>query len=279
MPHSNRHTLPILFLFSFDINLTLNVFLPVGIDVLYSHNQTKEQLNAVFNQINGIIFPGGGSELVRTPIFYAGQYLYHLALQANDRGVHFPIFGHCMGFQLLSMIQSEDFDILEAEEVEDQGIPLNFTSLAHTSRIWGNAPAWVMKTLATEPITMNYHHWGVGLQRFQQNAKLNNFFDILSTNVDDHGRTFVSTVQGKKYPIYGYQWHPEKNAFEWSGHINHSPEAIAVMQYMADFAVTEARKNHQSFANPKNEFDSLIYNYCPRYTAAISTSFVQSYVF
>lgn len=244
-----------------------------------SHNSTKEQLKSLFSQINGIIFPGGGSELVRTPLFYSAQYLYQLVLDANDRGIHFPLFGHCMGFQLLSMIVSEDFNILEKEQVEDRGLPLNFTRKAATSRIFQNAPDWVMKTLGTEPVTMNYHHWGIGERHYLANAHLNNMFDILSTNVDDFGDTFVSTVEGKRYPLYGFQWHPEKNAFEWSGHINHSPQAIAAMQYMADFAVTEARKNQQSFVSPAAEYKTLIYNYCPRYTADISTSFVQSYVF
>lgn len=233
----------------------------------------------MFSQINGIIFPGGGSELVRTPLFYAGQYLYKLALEANDRGIHFPIFGHCMGFEFLAMITSADFDILEREVAEDVGLSLNFTNLAATSRVWKNAPEWVMKTLSTQPVTMNYHNWGVGLDRWNRNDNLRNFYDILSTNNDIYGSTFVSSIEGKKYPIYGWQWHPEKNSFEWSGHINHSPEAIATMQYMAEFTVGEARKNSQKFVNAQDEFNSLIYNYCPRYTAAISTSFVQSYVF
>lgn len=243
------------------------------------HNSSRAQLKEIFDSINGIVFPGGGSELVRTPLFYAGNYLYQLAIDANNRGIHFPIFGHCMGFEFLMMITSEDFDILEREEVQDQGLPLDFTKAALTSRLFKNAPDWVMRTLATEPVTMNYHNWGVGIERFQKSEALTNFYDVLSLNQDIHGNTFVSTVEGKKYPIYGYQWHPEKNAFEWSGHINHSPSAIATMQYMANFMVQEARKNNQTFANPNVEYNSLIYNYCPRYTAKTSSSFVQSYVF
>lgn len=35
-------------------------------------------------------------------------------------------------------------------------------------------------------------------------------FDVLSVNDDKKGRTFVSTIEGKKLPFYGVQWHPEK---------------------------------------------------------------------
>ena len=35
-------------------------------------------------------------------------------------------------------------------------------------------------------------------------------FDVLSTNKDKKGTAFVSTIEAKKYPFYGVQWHPEK---------------------------------------------------------------------
>lgn len=35
-------------------------------------------------------------------------------------------------------------------------------------------------------------------------------FDVLSVNDDKKGRRFVSTIEGKKLPFYGVQWHPEK---------------------------------------------------------------------
>lgn len=42
------------------------------------------------------------------------------------------------------------------------------------------------------------------------------------------------------FPIYGTQWHPEKNAFEWTKpYIPHSPLAVKVTFFMADFFVNE----------------------------------------
>lgn len=230
------------------------------------HNSTKAQLQSLFNQINGILFPGGGSDLNGTTVYQAGEFLYKLALDANNRGIHFPIMGHCMGFELLAMISSRDMDILEREEADDISMPLNFTAAARQSRMFADAPQWLMDIFATKPVTMNFHHWGVGVKRWYQNQNLADFYDVLSVNDDIHGSTFISTVEAKKYPIYGLQWHPEKNGFEWNAasHINHSPEAIHAMQYMADFTVGEARKNFQKFADPNVEYNSLIYNYCPR---------------
>ena len=38
----------------------------------------------------------------------------------------------------------------------------------------------------------------------------------LATNRDREGRPFVSLVEGKSYPVYAMQAHPEKNVFEWT---------------------------------------------------------------
>jgi gamma-glutamyl hydrolase len=40
---------------------------------------------------------------------------------------------------------------------------------------------------------------------------LSSFFHVLSHNKDRKGKVFISTIEGKKHPIYALQWHPEKN--------------------------------------------------------------------
>ena len=47
--------------------------------------------------------------------------------------------------------------------------------------------------------------------------------------------------KGKRYPIYGVQWHPEKNPFEWTTaeNIPHSADAILAAQFVANFFVNQ----------------------------------------
>lgn len=54
---------------------------------------------------------------------------------------------------------------------------------------------------------------------------------------------YFSSSKAYDYPFYGTQWHPEKNSFEWTLHeaINHSEEAVAVTQYVADFFVNQGK--------------------------------------
>ena len=90
----------------------------------------------------------------------------------------------------------------------------------------------------------------------------------------------IHRLLGKELPFYGTQWHPEKNAFEWSKQRNiaHSKDAVKAAQYVADFFVNESRKSTHRFKSVELEEKYLIYNYNPINTAA-SGHFEQCYVF
>merc|ERR1712137_879487 len=97
---------------------------------------------------------------------------------------------------------------------------------------------------------------------------LNDFFQVLSTNVDSRGRQFVSTVEAKNYPISATQWHPEKNNFEWGeigrlgyAAIPHSSDAVALSQFVASNFVNRARRSTHRFASRADEDKALIYNF------------------
>ena len=106
------------------------------------------------------------------------------------------------------------------------------------------------------------------------------FFNVLSTNLDRKGRAFVSTIEGKRVPIYGVQWHPERPQFEWAiagaatDPLNHSPKAIEAMQWVASFFVGEARRNERRFPSSSAEASALIYNY-----QLVGTTSYQAYLF
>lgn len=134
-------------------------------------------------------------------------------------------------------------------------------------------------------VAANYHHVCLTESKFQE-LNLDKNFTLISTNTYKKVK-FVSTIEHKKYPIYGSQWHPEKNQFEFvinknTGNITHDRYAILVGQYFGNFLINEARKNDHRFKNKLNELDSLIYNYnhLKRYTGKSPTaSFEEEYYF
>eukprot|EP01114_Cavostelium_apophysatum_P002705 TRINITY_DN1238_c0_g1_i1.p1 TRINITY_DN1238_c0_g1~~TRINITY_DN1238_c0_g1_i1.p1 ORF type:complete len:321 (+),score=78.97 TRINITY_DN1238_c0_g1_i1:113-1075(+) len=245
------------------------------------HNSTFDELGNLFDSINAILFPGGGADLDDTQLFYAGQYLYNRAIQANDEGDFFPLFGHCMGYEFLAILSSQDVNILDNCTAENISMTLNFTEEAWSSNWLGDAPKEIMNILATEKVSLNNHQEGILTKTYQNTPLLKQFYRPISLNYDIYGNEFVSTWEGIKYPVFAMQWHAEKVQFEWNPteDINHSYDAVISMQYFANFLANQARKNFHKFPTFEEEFNSLIYNYKPTYTEAFASDFEQAYIF
>lgn len=235
----------------------------------------------LFNAVNGILFPGGSADLKTSGYSRAGSILYKLAGQANDNKTHFPIWATCLGFELLTELTSGR-SVLQACSAHDLAQSLNMTSDFRRSRLYDGLPSALERAVRTTPITYNSHSWCLTPKNFTAFG-LDAFYKILSTNVDQNGTTFISSIEAVSYPIYGVQFHPEKNSFEWAldklhHNIPHSLEATRLTQYMADFFVGEARKNDHRFLTPQEEYQALIYNYQVSYSQKYGP-FTQIYVF
>ncbi|XP_053197989.1 gamma-glutamyl hydrolase [Scomber japonicus] len=240
-------------------------------------NQTLEEYKKIFNSINGVLFPGGAASITSSGYATAGKIFYDLAIEAKDRGVHFPVWGTCLGFEMLTVLTSGE-KLLTGTNTSGVALNLDFTLEGLESRLFRRFPVELLEALATEPLTENSHKWSVSVETFNTNPELKKFYKVLTTNTD--GITeFVSTMEAHHYPIFGTQWHPEKNAYEWTKpYIPHSPAAVKTTFYMAEFFVNEARKNFHKFESAEDESAALIYNYDPVYTGQ-SGPFEQKYYF
>ncbi|CAK6950657.1 gamma-glutamyl hydrolase [Scomber scombrus] len=240
---------------------------------------TTAEYEDIFRKINGLIFIGGAVDLEASDYARVAKIFYRLALTANDAGDFFPIWGTCMGMQLLTVLVAGE-NLLTNTTAENIALPLNLTEEAHSSRMFEGFPSDLMKALTQEPLTGNFHHYGVTLKTFEENEKLQSFFSILSTNVAENDARFVSTIEGKRYPFYGVQWHPEVNRFQWSSKLNfpHSFNAVRLSSLLAEFFVNEGRRSLHQFDNPEEEASSLIYNYTPVF-AGNFTGYEQIYFF
>ncbi|XP_003974928.1 gamma-glutamyl hydrolase [Takifugu rubripes] len=237
------------------------------------------EYKTIFGQINGLLFIGGAVDLQRSDYARVAKLFYSLALRANEAGDFFPIWGTCMGLQLLTVLVAGE-NLLSNTTAENLALPLNLTAEASSSRMFKGFPDDLMRALAQEPLTGNFHHYGVTVKTFLANTKLRSFFSILSTNVAANGAHFVSTMEGKKYPFYGVQWHPEVNRFQWKSGLSfpHSPHAIQLSSLLAEFFTNEGRRSLHHFEDPEEEASSLIYKYNPVYAANI-TGYEQIYFF
>ena len=246
---------------------------------------TETELDSLFSALNGFFFVGGGAQFPKS-----AQYIYDKTVAANQAGDFSPLWGTCMGFQWLTLAATKNTIQLDPTDgtqmdAENYTIPLDFRQNAmQQSKLFGSAPKNIVDILSTENVTLNNHHYGLWTQNFENTPALMQSFNILSTNKDRAGKEFVSTIENPKYPIFGSQWHPEKNTFEWQMNadgtpyevINHSWNAVQIAQYTANFFVQQARKSSHKFPQQNIETASLIYNYR---TWPTTGDFVQKYFF
>ncbi len=239
-----------------------------------------EHLTVLMESIDGFLLPGGGSAIPSSV-----KAAVSMGVALNTKGRYFPMWGTCMGFQWMSMIFGENDGILKPLRQQNISLPLDFTAEAPYSRLFGHLPINDMLVYSDRNlnVTLNNHNYGVSTGDFDK--YLSKSFNLLSTNVDERGSLFVSSMEHKDLPVYAVQWHPEKNNFEtsrdadgsWHEAINHSTEAVLASQWMANFFINEARKSTNGFATVEEERDELIYNYNPTYFPG--GGFVQRYLF
>ncbi|ETV80609.1 hypothetical protein H257_06133 [Aphanomyces astaci] len=233
-----------------------------GRAVRIPYNASKSELRALLQSVNGVLFPGGDGDPNE-----AAEIIYKYAIELNDHGTYFPVWGTCLGFEWLVQLQAKNNSILDTVDAANISSTLTFQRNANApSRIFAFSP--VFDVLEAAPLTDNFHDFGIFDTHFAATESLTSFYNPVATSVDRQGRTYVSVIEAYQYPFYGTQFHPEKNAFEFGEYpdgnlwkwIDHSYEAILTSQAFGHFFIQEARRNNHTFADPIAKHNSLLYN-------------------
>ena len=167
--------------------------------------------------INGLYFPSGGAFAGNQPSYYnCCKNFLRLAMKENDKGNYFPVWGACMGMQQMMIIADEQNDLnhllTKFDSYNNLLLTLKFTHEGERSRMMKFMDINVINKLEKKPCTLNNHKMGISPLRFRKHKNLDNFYKIVSTSTDRKGRHFVSTIEGRYYPFYGVQWHPERSS-------------------------------------------------------------------
>ncbi|CAG9770693.1 unnamed protein product [Ceutorhynchus assimilis] len=244
--------------------------------------QNEDYYRRVVQYTNGLFFPGGGTYFNETGGYgEAATQLYKIALEYNNKGVYYPVWGTCLGMQVLMYAALSGIKDIRVDcNLRNVAVPLDFVEDYKKSRMFRNAPQDIIDILKQQNTTYNLHRYCLTKSVLKENDLLDEW-KILTTNKDINGFEFISAMEHKDFPFYGIQFHPEKNQFEFKRNkgFPHTFNSIKVAQYFANFFVNECRKNGNSFSNEVVEADSLIYNFNPKYTGLKSGYYEQLYVF
>ncbi|XP_055535695.1 gamma-glutamyl hydrolase-like isoform X2 [Wyeomyia smithii] len=244
-------------------------------------NKPRSYYEGILPLLNGVLLPGGSTWFNQSNGYAdAGRHIYDIATQLNYDGSYFPIWGTCLGFELLTYLAVNGTEHRAHCSSNNQGLPLKFEIDFRKSRMFGSAPDDVVEILASEPVTPNFHQYCVTQRNFTA-LNLSHDWRVMSTNQDWNGLQFISTIEHKTLPFYGIQFHPEKNIYEWvrNKNISHTPDAIKAAQYFANFFVDEARKSDQHFTSQSDLDRHVIYNFPAYFTGLKNSAFEQCYLF
>ncbi|ALC43937.1 l-3-72Dp, partial [Drosophila busckii] len=238
--------------------------------------QERSYYENLLRQINGVLLPGGGTWFNNSKGYgEAGEHIIHIAKEINTNASYFPVWGTCLGMELLVLVMNNNVETRFDCKSQGQTIPLDFKPTYNESRMFAGASAELITLMSKQNVTYNYHRNCYTQQSFE-----NSSWRIMSINNDLQGVEFVSTIEHLQYPFYGVQFHPEKNLYEFvSKLIPHTAGAVHSAQYFADFFISEARRNKHTFDNAAEQSAAMIYNYKPEYTAKIGSGYIQQYLF
>ncbi|CAG9088040.1 unnamed protein product [Plutella xylostella] len=236
----------------------------------------------LLRKLNGVLLPGGATYFNQSLGYAdAGQHIFEIAQELNQRGDYFPVFGTCLGFELLVVLASGRGKVENrARCYSYTNMPLEFTDDFKDSKMFQPASNHVVDTLSKYNVTVNAHQFCI----LDENMKAHNLtrdWRVTSHSHDEFGLRFIASLEHKRYPFYGVQFHPEKSSFEWklSKKYPHSKKAVKVNRYFMDFFVDECRKSNHAFDSVAEENSYLIYNYKPTFTGVLGSAYHQCYLF
>jgi len=227
---------------------------------------TKEQLEEIFTKVNGFFFQGGGRTFdLNAPWEKLAKQILTKVVQSNLRGEYIPLWGTCLGFELIQTLIAGTRDVLvPVEGTYNIATPLVLDEqTVKGARMFKYFSDNDIKSLKTENTTAQYHHFGISKKSFENFANNVRYFNITSYGRGSDDVLAVATYEAKHMPIYATQFHPEKFPYDRkeSNNLPQFGNAIKISQNLALFFVDELRKNKNVFA----EEDKSKYQYIDTY--------------
>ena len=186
-----------------------------GVEILIIPYDTKTPED-YFNKCHALYLPSGGAFAGTQMTYYrCCKRLLKLAMNENDKGNFFPVWGCCMGFQQMLILadgnDNVDTFLQKFDSYDNYFTNINFTDEGKKSRFVNGISKRIYNKMATKKSTVNNHKLGISPRKFNANPRVSSFYKNVGTSKDRKGREFVAIIEAYHYPFWGVQWHPERN--------------------------------------------------------------------
>lgn len=116
------------------------------------------------------------------------MHLWKLAIKANDDGEYIPVWGTCLGLEFMMIAAGNDTKVLENLNSINHSEDIKFLKSSLVSKLYSRMPEKMKKYLAHSKSMYFNHKYGIEREKFMENEKLKNFFDILTLSTDRDGK-------------------------------------------------------------------------------------------
>ena len=107
----------------------------------------------MFAGVNGLLIPGGATSIFHSGYADASNAFFQMAKEANDAGDFFPIWGTCLGFEMMVLMANEGRPYRMKCNSYEQSVPLELEQGWEESRLLGEAPEEVTTYTPPGPLT------------------------------------------------------------------------------------------------------------------------------
>ena len=180
----------------------------VVIQPWYNENEVED----ILSKVNGVLWQGGDRNLK-----LGGEYekvaqiiLEKIIMIYDTKGISIPLWGTCQGFELLHSLLANSTDVLTSFKAHNIKTPLIIEETSSvTNRMFSDFSNQDLFNIQNLNTTAQFHNFGVSDLQYKKYKILDDVLQITSHGKDLNDNLYIATVEGKKYPLFAVQFHPE----------------------------------------------------------------------
>jgi gamma-glutamyl hydrolase len=164
------------------------------------YDTNEGTINYLLERTHGLLVPGGGCNLYKSflhkegygPVMQGFLRIWRYILKMWAKGVEYPIWGTCLGLEIILLSLSGDSKVLSS--LNSRGHQVELYSHYSNSRFLSQMPLH-LRLKAEHLKLLNFQHsYGISVTKFLHTQKLTDQLKIVQISKDKDGKWFCSAM-------------------------------------------------------------------------------------